>query len=73
LIEIKYVHGPEDQKRLFEEYSQDLLLYAKWAHLKTLIFLIYNSADLRDAEAFEKLSGSQDVNGRKFTVKVVLA
>jgi len=46
----------EDQKRLFEEYSQDLVLYAQWPHLKTLIYFIYNAADLRDAEAFEKLS-----------------
>lgn len=73
LIEIKYVRGPEDQKRLFGEFSQDLLLYAKWPHLKTLIFLIYNSADLRDAEAFEKLTSEQEVSGKKFKLKVVLA
>jgi hypothetical protein len=73
LIEIKYVHRPDDQKRIFEEYSQDLVLYAKWPHLKTLVFLIYNSGDLRDAEAFEKLSGSQQVGERKFEVRVVLA
>jgi len=73
LIEVKYVHGPEDQKRIFEEYSQDLVLYAQWAHLKTLIYLIYNSADLRDPEAFEKLSSTQEVGGKKFAVKVVLA
>lgn len=73
LIEAKYVHGPEDQKRLFEEYSQDLVLYAKWPHLKTLIYFIYNSADLRDPEALEKLSATQEVNGRRFEVKVVLA
>lgn len=73
LIEVKYVHGPEDQKRLFEEYSQDLVLYARWPHLKTLIYFIYNSADLRDPEALEKLSTTQDVNGRRFVVKVVLA
>jgi hypothetical protein len=28
LIEVKYVHGPEDQKRLFEEFSQDLVICA---------------------------------------------
>jgi len=38
LIEAKYVHGPDDQKRIFEEYSQDLVLYAAWPYLKTLIF-----------------------------------
>lgn len=73
LIEVKYVHGPEDQKRLFEEYSQDLVLYAQWPHLRTLIYLIYNSADLRDAEAFEKLSAVQELGGKRFNVQVILA
>lgn len=73
LIEIKYVHGPSDQKRIFEEYSQDLLLYAKWPHLKTLIFLIYNSGDLRDPDEFSKLGGMQEVAGRRFNVEIVLA
>ena len=73
LIEVKYVHGPEDQKRLFEEYSQDLVLYAQWPHLRTLVYLIYNSTDLRDAEAFEKLSSAQEIGGKRFDVKVVLA
>lgn len=73
LIEVKYVHGPEDQKRLFDEFSQDLVLYSQWPHLKTLIFLIYNSAELRDAEAFDKLSSTQEIGGKKFDVKVVLA
>lgn len=73
LIEIKFVHGPADQKRIFEEYSQDLVLYAKWPYLKTLIFLIYNSSDLRDPDEFEKLGGRQEVAGRPFNVEVVLA
>lgn len=73
LIEVKYVHGPEDQKRLFEEYSQDLVLYSQWPHLKTLIYFIYNSADLRDAEAFDKLSSAQKIGGKRFDVKVIRA
>lgn len=73
LIELKYAHGPEDQKRLFEEYSQDLVLYAQWAPLKTLIYVVYNSADLRDPEALEKLSAEQEIGGKRFSVKVVLA
>jgi hypothetical protein len=73
LIEVKYVHGPDNQKRIFEEYSQDLVLYTKWPHLKTLIFLIYNSGDLRDPEAFGKLGGKQDVEGKRFDVRMVLA
>jgi hypothetical protein len=73
LIELKYARGPEDQKRIFEEYSQDLVLYAKWGPLQTLIYLIYNSADLHDPEAFETLSGKQEINGKRFEVKIVLA
>jgi hypothetical protein len=73
LIEVKYVRGPEDQKRIFEEYSQDLVLYASWPHLKTLIYLVYNSDDLRDPEAFEKLSAVQEISGKRFIVRVVLA
>ncbi len=72
LIEIKFARGPGDQKRIFDEYSQDLVLYASWTPLETLIFMIYNSADLKDPEAFERLSGDQEVNGRRFKVKVVL-
>jgi hypothetical protein len=37
------------------------------------MLLIYNSARLRDPEALEKLSGWQEVGGRRFEVNVVLA
>jgi hypothetical protein len=73
LVEVKFVHGPEDQKRLFEDYSQDLVLYAQWPHLKTLIYLVYNSAKLRDPEAFEKLSAEHEIGGKRFNVRVVLS
>ena len=73
LVELKYVHGPEDQRRLFEEYSQDLVLYSKWRPLKHLIYLVYNSADLRDPEALEKLDGEKEIDGCRFSTKVVLA
>jgi hypothetical protein len=73
LIEIKYARGPSDQKRIFDEYLQDLILYAKWPHLKTLIFLIYNSSDLRDPDEFIKLGGIQEIAGRRFNVEIVLA
>lgn len=73
LVEVKFVHGPQDQKRIFEDVSQDLLLYAQWPHLKHLFILIYNSADLRDAEAFEKLSSDQEINGKRFNVQIILA
>jgi hypothetical protein len=73
LIEVKYLRGPQDQKRLFEEFSQDLVLYARWSPLRTLIFLVFNSGDLRDAEALEKLGGDHEVSGRRFDVRIVLA
>jgi hypothetical protein len=73
LIELKYASGPKDQKRLFEEFSQDLVLYTKWPHLTTLFYVVYNSADLRDPEALEKLSGPKTIDGRTFNVVVVLA
>lgn len=73
LIELKYAHGPGDQKRIFEEFSQDLVLYARWPHLKMLVLVIYNSRDLRDPDAFLKLSGPHTVSGVPFDVEVVLA
>lgn len=72
LIEVKYAYGPSDQKRIFEQFSQDLLLYSQWPHLKTLLYLIYNSSDLVDPEALEKLSGEQEINGKRFIVEVIL-
>jgi hypothetical protein len=73
LVEVKFVRGPDDQKRLFDEFSQDLILYAKWPYLRNLIFLIYNSDDLRDPEAFEKLTGPKQVDDKKFDTRIVLA
>jgi hypothetical protein len=73
LIEIKYAYGPDDQKRIFEEFSQDLVLYTAWTPLQTLFFVIYNSNDLRDSESLEKLSGPKQINGSQFDVRVILA
>lgn len=73
VVELKYVHGPDDQKRLVDEYSNDMLLYTKWPKLKHFIYLVYNSQDLRDPEALETLAGPQIINGVSFNVYVVLA
>lgn len=73
LIEVKYVREHGDQKRIFAEYSEDLELYSKWPHLKTIIFLIYNASPLLDPEAFERLSGPQERNGKRFDVRIVLS
>jgi hypothetical protein len=73
LIEVKFVRGPDDQKAIFDDFSQDLVLYTAWKPLKTLFYLIYNAGDLRDPEAIEKLSGPKEINGMKYDVKVILA
>jgi len=73
LIELKYVHGPDDQRRIVDEYANDLLLYTKWPHLKHFVYLVYNSQDLRDPEALDKLGGPQNNNGVTFTAHVVLS
>src|SRR5271157_1236432 len=73
VVELKFVHGPDDQRRIVDEYSNDLLLYTKWPGLKHFIYLVYNSQDLRDPEALEKLAGSQTLNGVMFKSYVILA
>ncbi|WP_190802817.1 hypothetical protein [Leptolyngbya sp. FACHB-261] len=72
LIELKYVRGPNDQKKISNAFSQDLVLYSRWVPLKTLLFVIYNSSDLRDPEALEELSRPYEVSGKRFDVRVIL-
>lgn len=73
LIEVKYVRGPKDQSRIVEELAHDLLLYSKWAPLETFIYLVVNGRDLRDPEALERLSGANEVCGKRYQTHVVLA
>ncbi len=75
LIEVKFVRGPRDQQRIVEEFAQDLLLYTAWAPLQTFIYMIYNSADLRDPEAVARLQGDGNtlLNGKKYRTSIVLA
>lgn len=73
IIEVKFARGPQDQQKLIDEFSNDLLLYTKWVHLGHFIYLVYNSQDLRDPEAMEKLSGEQTINGVSFRTYIVLA
>ena len=69
----RYVRRSDDQRRVFEEISQDLVPYGQWAPLRTLLVLIYNSSDLRDPEALERLSGAKEIGGERFDLRVVLA
>jgi hypothetical protein len=73
VVELKYVHTPDDQRRIVDEYANDLLLYTKWPHLKHFIYLVYNAQDLRDPEALEKMAGPQTISGVTFTAHIVLA
>ena len=72
LIEVKFVRSPDDQAAFLRQFSEDLMLYSKWAPLKTLLYVIYNSGDLRDREALLKLDGRKDINGKVFVTKIVL-
>ncbi len=73
IVEVKFVRGAADQNRIVEELAQDLLQYSKWQPLQTFIYMIYNSRDLRDPEALEKLGGDQEISGKKYRTFVVLA
>ncbi|WP_103670554.1 hypothetical protein [Pseudanabaena sp. BC1403] len=73
IIELKYVRSPDDQKKIFDDFSKDLLLYSVWKPLETLFFVIYNSSDLRDPESLEKLSGIKEINNKRFNTVIILA
>lgn len=73
IIEVKFARGPSDQQKFVTEYSNDLLLYTKWPHLENFVYMIYNSQDLKDPEALDKLAGKQTVNGVTFMAHIVRA
>jgi len=72
LIEIKFVRSPDDQKELVKQFSEDLVLYTKWAPLRTLLYVVFNSSDLADPEALTKLDGKHIVAGKTFVSKMIL-
>jgi hypothetical protein len=73
IVEVKYVHGPNDQGRIVKELGEDLLFYEQWEHLKVFIYLVYNASDLRDPEALDTLSGTRSSGGMQYEVYVVRA
>lgn len=73
IVEVKYARGPKDQQRLVEEFAQDVQLYVKWPHLRYFVYFVYNSGDLRDPDALERLAGDREVDARRFRVFVILA
>jgi hypothetical protein len=73
IVEVKYVHGPNDQARIVQELGEDLLFYEQWEHLKVLIYVVYNASDLRDPEALDALSCMRSSGGKQYEVYVVRA
>jgi len=73
IVELKYVRDPEDQQRIVDELAEDLLYYEQWAPLRVFIYVVYNSADLRDPDALDLLSGTRSHGGRTYELHVVRA
>jgi|GEM_PF-2149064 hypothetical protein len=73
LIEAKFVRSPIDQARIEKEISEDLTQYTAWSPLQKLIFVIYNSDDLENADALDKLSGTHTHAGKSFDAIIVKA
>jgi REase_DpnII-MboI len=71
LVEAKFVRAEKDQRRIEKELAEDLVFYATWAPLKYLFFVVYNSADLQNAELLDKFSKPQTINEKHFTVRVI--
>jgi len=71
IVEAKFVRSERDQRRIEKELAEDLVFYAAWPPLKYLFFVIYNSADLQNAELLDKFSKPQTTNERHFTARVI--
>lgn len=72
LIEVKFARSGDDQKRIFDELSRDLVLYTQWHPLRTLVFLIYNHTVLSDPQALLLLTRSHEIRGVRFDVEIIL-
>lgn len=72
IIEIKFARVRSDQARITRELSEDLVLYSSCNFLTDLVFVIYNSKELRDAEALEDFQKATEINGRRYNVHVIL-
>lgn len=73
VIELKYVHGPNDQQRIVEDLAEDLLFYEQWDPLKAFIYVVYGAGDLHDPEALDKLSCVRKRGDKQYEVFVVRA
>ncbi|HEY4176591.1 MAG TPA: hypothetical protein VGM90_07160 [Kofleriaceae bacterium] len=73
VVEVKYVHGPNDQQRIVTDFAEDVLFYEQWDPLKVFIYVVYRSSDLQDPEALDKLSSSRKRGDKAYDVFVVRA
>jgi REase_DpnII-MboI len=71
LVEVKFARNERDQRKIEKELAEDLVFYSKWEPLKYLFFVIFNSADLENAELLEKFSKPQTINEKHFNAKVI--
>lgn len=71
IVEAKFVRTEKDQGKLEKEIAEDLVFYTTWAPLKYLFFVIYNSADLQNADLLDKFSKPQTINEKSYTSRVI--
>jgi REase_DpnII-MboI len=71
IMEAKFVRAQKDQARIEKELATDLIFYSAWEPLKYLFFVVYNSADLQNAELLDKFSKPQTINAKHFTARVI--
>jgi hypothetical protein len=71
IMEAKFVRAQKDQARIEKELATDLIFYSAWEPLKYLFFVVYNSADLENAELLDKFSKPQTINAKHFTARVI--
>jgi hypothetical protein len=68
---VKFVRSKSDQRKIERALSEDLVFYSTWGPLKYLFFLIFNSADLENAELLDKWSKPQTIGEKYFTSKII--
>lgn len=71
IVEVKFVHGPNEQDRIVKQFAEDQQAYAKWEHLEHFIYVVYGSEDLRDPELLDELQEEKMLNGKHFMAYVV--
>lgn len=75
-IEIKLVRGngsQSEQKDILTSLSEKLSRYARWPHLRTLVYVVYNSDKLYDPPGLRLgLEGEKVLAGQRFNVVVAL-